>query len=57
MKTQIKNFCEQIGISVEQFYGKKEIKGYLDLRSLTSIPDGLNPTVGVYIYLSSVTYR
>jgi len=35
--------------------GKIDISGYLDLSSVTSIPDGFNPTVGGYLDLSSVT--
>jgi hypothetical protein len=31
------------------------VGGYLDLGSVTSLPDGFNPTVGGYLYLGSVT--
>ena len=32
-----------------------KVGGYLDLRSLTSIPKGFNPTVGGHLYLRSLT--
>ena len=48
-------FCKGAGITLEQFYGKKEIGGSLFLRSLTSIPEGFNPTVGGSLFLSSLT--
>jgi len=47
-------FCRKYNISDAQFIGEEEI-GSLDLRSLTSIPEGFNPTVGGYLYLSSLT--
>ena len=52
---EVKEFCRRYEISEAQFYGREEIRGYLDLRSLTSIPEGFNPTVGGYLYLSSLT--
>ena len=52
MKTEeINFFCKRIGITENQFYGKEEIEGGLDLGSLTSIPEGFNPTVGGYLDL------
>ena len=39
----------------DEFTGNKEIGGSLDLRSLTSIPEGFNPTVGGSLYLRSLT--
>jgi hypothetical protein len=55
-KTQIiKDFCERHNITEDQFYGKEKIGGYLDLGSLTSIPEGFNPTVGGYLDLRSLT--
>jgi hypothetical protein len=39
----------------DQFLGKEKIGGYLDLGSLTSIPQGFNPTVGGYLDLGSLT--
>ena len=52
MKTEeIKNFCKKIGITDEQFYGKETVGGDLYLSSLTSIPEGFNPTVGGYLDL------
>lgn len=53
MKDAIKTFCKRIGITEEQFYGKEKIGGSLDLGSVTSIPEGFNPTVGGYLYLGS----
>lgn len=43
----LKDFCKKYGLTIEQATGKEEIKcGYLDLSSVTSIPEGFNPTVG-----------
>jgi len=55
MKQSIKDFCKQIGITENQFNGKEKIGGYLNLSSLTSIPEGFNPTVGGSLYLSRLT--
>jgi len=55
MKQTIKDFCKQIDITEKQFSGKEKISGYLDLRGLTSIPQGFNPTVGGYLDLSGLT--
>jgi len=51
----MKSFCEKHNLTENQFYGKVEISGSLDLRSLTSIPEGFNPTVGDYLDLGSLT--
>ena len=51
----MKNFCKKYGITADQYYGKVEISGDLDLSGLTSIPAGFNPTVGGYLDLSSLT--
>lgn len=40
------DFIKKFGFSENQFIGKEKIDGSLDLSSLTSIPDGFNPTVG-----------
>ena len=48
-------FCKKYMLTEDQFYGKEEIKGNLYLISLTSIPEGFNPTVGGDLYLSSLT--
>ena len=40
------NFCKIANITLTQFYEKEKIEDYLDLSSLTSIPEGFNPTVG-----------
>lgn len=53
MSLEIKNFCKKINITEDQFLGKEKIGGSLDLRSLTAIPDGFNPTVGGSLDLSS----
>ena len=50
-----KQFCKKHNITMIEFCGKKEIKGYLDLSGSTSIPDGFNPTVGGYLDLSGLT--
>ena len=42
----IKSFCKKVNITLDQFYGKEKVGSYLDLGSLTSIPEGFNPTVG-----------
>ena len=52
---EVKEFCRRYEISEAQFYGREEIRGYLDLRSLTSIPEGFNPTVGGSLDLRSLT--
>ena len=49
----LKEFCKITGLTEVQATGKEEIKGDLDLSSVTSIPEGFNPTVGGYLYLSS----
>ena len=48
-------FKKQFNLTKKQFNGKEEIKDHLDLSSLTSIPDGFNPTVGGSLYLRSLT--
>jgi hypothetical protein len=48
-------FLKQYNITEEQFSGEKEIGGSLYLSSLTSIPEGFNPTVGGYLDLGSLT--
>ena len=55
MKQSINDFCKKNNITVFQFDGREKISGNLDLRSLTSIPEGFNPTVGGYLYLRSLT--
>ena len=42
----MKKFCKEHNITENQFKGIDKIEGSLDLRSLTSIPEGFNPTVG-----------
>ena len=52
---KVQEFCKAYGLTEAQFYGREEIKRSLYLNSLTSIPDGFNPTVGGYLDLSSLT--
>ena len=51
----VSEFCTKHNISIEQFYGREPVGGYLDLGSVTSLPDGFNPTVGGDLDLGSVT--
>ena len=51
----LKDFCEKYGLTIEQATGEEEFGGYLDLSSVTSIPEGFNPTVGGGLDLRSVT--
>ena len=51
----LKYFCKKYGLTIEQAAGKEEFGGSLYLRSVTSIPEGFNPTVGGYLDLRSVT--
>ncbi|MFI5404885.1 MAG: hypothetical protein ACHQ1D_00080 [Nitrososphaerales archaeon] len=55
MTEEIKLFCKKNNIIEDQFFGKEKITGSLDLRSLTSIPKGFNPTVGGDLDLGSLT--
>jgi hypothetical protein len=48
-------FCEQYNLTEGQFNGTEKIEGTLYLRSLKSIPEGFNPTVGGGLYLNSLT--
>ncbi len=55
-KTSTKEeFKKQHNLTEGQFIGKEKVGGDLYLRSLTSIPEGFNPTVGGDLYLSSLT--
>mgnify|MGYP000621718598 CR=1 FL=1 len=49
------DFLQKYNLTESQFLGKEEIKGSLNLRSLTSIPDGFNPTVGGSLDLENLT--
>lgn len=46
-------FCKDYKITEDQFIGKEKIGGSLDLRRVTSLPQGFNPTVGGDLYLGS----
>ena len=50
-----KQFMKKYGLTEAQFLGKEKIGGSLDLNSLTSIPEGFNPTVGGSLHLESLT--
>jgi hypothetical protein len=52
---KITDFCRDKNLTIDQFYGKETVGGSLDLRRLTSIPEGFNPTVGDSLDLSSLT--
>ena len=47
----LKDFCKKYGLTEDQATGKEHIGGGLYLRSVTSIPEGFNPTVGGGLYL------
>ena len=49
----LEKLIQKTGFTKSQLTGKEEIKGYLDLRSVTTLPDGFNPTVGGSLYLGS----
>ena len=51
----LKAFCKMYNLTEAQATGKEKIYSSLDLRSVTSIPEGFNPTVGGSLYLRSVT--
>ena len=53
--TKIEGLCKKYNLSEDQFTGKENVGGYLYLSSLTSIPEGFNPTVGGSLYLRSLT--
>ena len=48
-----KELCKYYNLTEDQTTGRKKIGGSLDLRSVSSIPDGFNPTVGSSLYLRS----
>lgn len=57
MKTnqkEIQEFCNQIEITEDQFYGKEEIQRYLGLDHLREIPENFNPTVGGSLWLNGL---
>ena len=51
--TKIEGLCKKYNLSEDQFTGKENVGGSLYLSSLTSIPEGFNPTVGGSLYLRS----
>ena len=48
-------FCKAHNLTEDQFYGREKIEESLYLGSLTSIPEGFNPTVGGFLDLGSLT--
>ena len=54
MNKNVKEFCKTYGLTVEQFYGREVYKGRLDLREVTKLPKGFNPTVGGSLDLRSL---
>lgn len=50
----MKNFCKKYNLTEKQFLGTETVGGSLDLRNLTSIPEGFNPTVGGYLDLGNL---
>ena len=46
-------FKKQYNLTEDQFVGKELIKGNLYLDSVTTLPEGFNPTVGGSLYLPS----
>ena len=55
LSAQIVAFCKRYNLTEDQFFGKEKINGSLDLRSVTALIPGFNPTVGGSLDLSSVT--
>ena len=51
----LKEFCKITGLTMEQAAGKEEIKGSLDLSSLTTLPEGCQLSAGGYLDLRSLT--
>ena len=51
----LKEFCRKFNLTDEQATGKEKIAGYLDLRSLTTLPEGVSLTAGGYLDLRSLT--
>jgi hypothetical protein len=54
---EIEKFCKKHNLTIDQFHGKEPITGDLDLRSVTALPDGFNPTVGGYLYWKDKSKR
>ena len=48
-------FLKETGLTEDQFYGRVEIEGSLNLDCPTSVPEGFNPTVGRSLYLNGLT--
>jgi len=54
MTTEIKEFCEKNNITENKFYGIDEIRGWLYLNNIISIPEGFSPIVGGTLYLDNI---
>ena len=52
---KIREWLSSVGADPNKLDEKGCYGGSLDLSSVTSLPDGFNPTVGGYLYLRSVT--
>ncbi len=52
---EVKEFCEKHCLTIDQFYGRKVIKGDLILNYIKVLPEGFKPTVEGALYLSSIT--
>ena len=50
----MKEFCKAHNLTEDQFLGKEVIECSLSLDSVTTIPEGFNPTVEWNLYLRSV---
>ena len=48
-------FLKEYKLTEDQYYGKVEIDGDLELDSLTSIPKDFNPTVGGSLFLDGLS--
>lgn len=55
MKPTQKEFCKKHNLTQDQFFGKEEIGGDLDLRGLTSIPEGFKNTLITVNYYRLLT--
>ena len=47
-------FCEKYNLTENQFYGKEEINGNLNLRDVINIPEGFSPNIIGYLDLENV---
>ena len=52
---EVRAFCEAHNLTESQFYGREPVPGNLDLRKLTTLPDGCALNAGGYIDLYNLT--